>query len=327
MRRIPVGISLFVIIFIASCTRSAQQLPVSPANAATATLSSIQVQTQISAMLTMMPSATVVVPAAATPTKGLPTLDIGGAAVTTTPEVQPPAATETEAAPADTPAPTATAASTVEPQAPTVTISVEDPRSRLGAPDSTDPMDNPDNWVWPTGTDQFSSAFFANGTQAITSRDTKDGWRMANPLGRAFTNTYIEATFKIGACSGRDHYGIILRVPEVSEPDQGYLFGLSCDGAYSLRRWNGEILPKGEMKKLVDWTASSAINSGSNQVNRLGILAVGNRLALYANGKYLTEVQDNSYSTGYFGVFIGQVATQDFSVQLDEMSYWENPQP
>jgi hypothetical protein len=188
-------------------------------------------------------------------------------------------------------------------------------------------MDNADNWVWPTGVDQFSAAVFTNGAQVITSLDPKDGWRMANPLGREFTNIYLEATFQTGSCAGRDHYGIILRVPEVREPDQGYLFGVSCDGYYSLRRWNGEVLPKGEMKKLVDWTASAAINSGSNQVNRLGIFAVGNRLILYVNGKNLTEVQDSSYSAGYFGVFVGQVATKNFSVQLDEMSYWENPQP
>jgi hypothetical protein len=150
---------------------------------------------------------------------------------------------------------------------------------------------------------------------------------MANPLGRAFSNTYLEAMFKTGACSGLDHYGIILRVPEASEPDQGYLFGVSCDGRYSLRRWNGEILPKGEMKKLVDWTASTAINSGPNQTNRLGIFAVGKRLILYANGKLLTEVEDANYPTGYFGAFIGQSGTENFSVQLDEMAYWENPQP
>ena len=81
------------------------------------------------------------------------------------------------------------------------------------------------------------------------------------------------------------------------------------------------------MKKLVEWTASSAINSGSNQTNRLGIFAVGKRLILYVNGKLLTEAQDGNYPTGFFGAFVGQVATKNFSVQLDEMSYWENPQP
>ena len=251
MQRIFTGMSLLIIIFIASCTLPARELPESPATAATATLSSIQVQTQISAMLTVMPTATGLAAGAATPTLVLPTVEIGGVVVTATsaaapadtPESQSPAATET-AAPGDTPAPTATPTATAQPAGPTATLPAGDPRSRLGAPKSTDAMDNASTWVWPTGSDQFSGATFTNGTQAITSLDPKDGWRLANPLGREFTNTYLEATFKTGSCSGMDHYGIILRVPVVREPDQGYLFGISCDGHYSLRRWNGEILPR-----------------------------------------------------------------------------------
>jgi hypothetical protein len=338
MKRIIPGMSLLIMIFIVSCTLSTQGLPKPQALSATATLSSDQMQTQISQMLTVMPTATVGAeqPADASPTPGLPTVEIGGGVVTATMEVLPTQAA-TEAAPAvveatatvespgNTPAPTATA--TTQPLGPTPTLPAGDPRSRLGAPKSTDAMDNASNWVWPTGADQFSSASFANGTQVLTSLDPKDGWRLANPLGREFSNTYLEATFKTGTCAGMDHYGIILRVPVLREPDQGYLFGVSCDGHYSLRRWNGQILPKGEMKKLVEWTASTAINAGQNQTNRLGVFAVGKRIILYVNGKLLTEIQDSNYPSGYFGVFLGQSATKNFSVQLDEMSYWENPQP
>ncbi|MBE0698530.1 MAG: hypothetical protein IH586_16560 [Anaerolineaceae bacterium] len=335
MKRIITGMSLLIMIFIVSCTLSPQGLPKLPAIAVTATISSDQMQTQISEMLTVMPTATAMVGdgGISTATPVLPTLEIGGAVITATIEASPTstaatesqveAATATPVPPTNTPNPTAT----TQPQGPTATLPQGDPRSRLGAPKSTDPMDKENFWIWPTGSDQFSRAEFTNGTQVITSLDPKDGWRLANPLGREFTNTYLEATFKTGACAGLDHYGIILRVPVIREPDQGYLFSVSCDGRYSLRRWNGEILPKGEMKKLVEWTANSAINSGPNQTNRLGIFAVGKRLILYVNGKLLTEAQDSNYSSGYFGVLLGHDATANFSVQLDEMSYWENPTP
>jgi hypothetical protein len=244
------------------------------------------------------------------------------ATVENTPEVQAPAATATTA-PENTATPTATA----QPAGPTPTLDPSDPRTRLGSPKSTDPMDNASAWIWPTGTDQFTSATFSNGWQILTSLDEKDGWRIANPAGREFTNTYIEASFKTNTCSGSDHYGIILRVPVLREPDQGYLFGVTCDGRYSLRRWNSKVQPKGEMKRLVEWTASPAINAGSNQTNRLGIYAVGKRLILYANGKLLTEVQDSTFASGYFGLFVGYDVTEDLIIQVDEMSYWENPQP
>ncbi len=335
MKKMIMGMSLLIMILIVSCTLPSRGLQSPPtAVDTTATLSSDQVQTQISAMLTVMPTATPDVGGLSTPTQLLPTVELGGAVVTATSEpVLTTAPTDAPeqggAADTATPEPTATLAATAtsQPQGPTPTLDPGDPRSRLGAPDSTDMMDDADSWIWPTGRDQFSSGTFTNGTQVITSLDPKDGWRMANPTGTEFTNTYLEATFKTGTCAGMDHYGIILRVPVVSEPDQGYLFGVSCDGRYSLRRWNGEILPKGEMKKLVDWTTSSAINSGVNQTNRLGIFVVGNRLILYVNGKLLSEVHDSSYPSGYFGAFVGQSSTENFSVQLDEMSYWVNPQP
>ncbi len=339
MKRILLGMSLLIMIFMVSCTLSSTGAPRPPAAEATATLSPAQVETQISAMLTVMPTATVQTGEAATPTLVLPTVEVGVVTATSspesnsasaqatattanTPEAQSPAATETSV-PENTAAPTAT----TQPQGPTPTLDPGDPRARLGAPKSTDPMDNASAWVWPTGSDQFTSATFTNGMQAITSTDEKDGWRIANPVGREFTNTYIEATFKTNTCSGSDHYGIILRVPVVREPDQGYLFGVTCDGRYSLRRWNAEILPKGEMKRLVEWTASPVINAGSNQTNRLGIFAVGKRLILYVNGKLLSEVQDSTFSAGYFGVFAGYDVTENLVIQLDEMSYWENPQP
>ena len=135
----------------------------------------------------------------------------------------------------------------------------------------------------------------------------------------------LKATFITTTCSGSDHYGIILRVPVVNAPDQGYLFGVTCDGRYSLRRWNGEIQPKGEMKRLVDLTASSAIKTGSNQTNRLGIYAVGSRLILYVNGTLLTEVNESTYPSGFFGVFVGADVTTNLTVHVDEMSYWLNP--
>ena len=120
---------------------------------------------------------------------------------------------------------------------------------------------------------------------------------------------------------------LFLRVPVVNVPDQGYLCGYTCDGRYSLRRWNGEIQPKGEMKRLVDLTASSAIKTGSNRTNRLGIYAVGSRLILYVNGTLLTEVNKSTYPSGYFGVFVGADVTTNLTVHVDEMSYWLNPKP
>jgi hypothetical protein len=59
----------------------------------------------------------------------------------------------------------------------------------------------------------------------------------------------------------------------------------------------------------------------------MGVMMVGSRLLVYANGSLLTEVQDATFASGYFGVFVGSDVTDQYTIQVEEMSYWENPQP
>lgn len=339
MKRILLSVSLVIMILLAACSLPAtRQQTVVPAS--TSTLSPDQVQTQINQMLTMMPTNTGQPAAEVTPTLSLPTVPVdtpaGVQTATTEPTLEAVAPTNTSAPQAEA---TATALPTVgvtplsptatqqPPTGPTFTPAPGDPRSRLGAPTSTDNMDDPSTWVWPTGSDKYTTGAFGGGYQTVTALTGTDGWRMANPTGEPFTNLYLEATIRTTSCSGSDHYGLIFRVPVVTEPDQGYLFGFTCDGRYSLRRWNSKVGTKGEMKWLVNWTASSAIAAGANQTNRLGVMMSGSRLLVYANGKLLTEVKDSTFASGNFGVFIGADATDRLNVQVDSMSYWVNPQP
>lgn len=346
MKKVSSWVSVLVLVSLAACSYPAggisQNLP-----GATATLSPVQVQTQINEMLTTMPTSTGQ-PEQGTATPALPTLPVAtetvaaaGATATAFPEA---AATATSAptasaatatsmpaaaaAPTGTTAPTSAATATAtQPTGPTFTPAPGDPRSRLGNPTSTDPMDNATAWVWPTGTDQYSETSFSGGYQTVTALTKTDAWRMANPTGEGFGNIYLEATFRTGSCSGSDHYGLIARVPVVTEPTQGYMFEFTCDGKYTVRRWDGEVSPKGVMTRLVDWKASTAIATGPNQVNHMGVMLVGSRLMLYANGKLLADVKDTLFPSGNFGVLVGSQNTAGFKIQVDTMSYWLNPQP
>jgi hypothetical protein len=231
------------------------------------------------------------------------------------------------------PSPTAPATITATVGAPAATkgavptLSHDDPKARLGAATSNDPMKDSTKWIWPTGVNEFTSIAFSNNELALTSLKDKIGWRLTNPDGRAFSNLYLEATVKTGNCAENDQYGLIVRVPVLKDANQGYLVGFTCDGRYSIRLWNGEIVPNGQMTRLVDWTASKAIHAGSNQINRLGVWLVGGRIAIYANGTLLGEATNAAYPSGYFGLYIAGLKTPNFTIQVDEMSYWENPKP
>ena len=106
-----------------------------------------------------------------------------------------------------------------------------------------------------------------------------------------------------------------MRAPE---ENQGYVYGFTCNGRYRLYAWDSETY-----RPLRDWTVSSAIHTGANQTNVLGIWLVEDTIRLYANGQLLAEFTDEEFSSGQFGLFIGSADNVDFSVYVDEVATWE----
>jgi len=195
-----------------------------------------------------------------------------------------------------------------------------DPKVYLGDSDWEDNMTAVGSW--PLGTD-LSSATYENETLMITALSDKFSWRIASTA--ALEDAYIEATIKVGECSSSDSFGIIFRVPENTGYNRGYLYGINCKGEYFLRSWDGMTGASGVMTYLQGLTESSLIKAGSNQTNRLGIMAVGDSLIMYANGEKLGEVTDNMYSSGYFGIFLKREKTDDLTIYVDDVGYWIDP--
>lgn len=233
-----------------------------------------------------------------------------------------------EALPSDTPPPSATVAVTpIEPTAtptetatatisPTTTAVAGDPRTALGQPAWRDELNSGSGWN--LGNDSFTKVEIDGGKLVMTGLTSTDGWRITWP---EVDDAYIEATVRTRACQGNDHYGLIFRVPDLHSPTAGYLFGFTCDGRYWLRTWDGE-----KMETLIGLTTASAIQAGSNKTNRIGVLADGERLGLYANGTLLGEFEDDTFAEkGGFGLFIGARKTDGFTTETEEIGYWNLP--
>lgn len=278
------------------------------------------IATQVAQILTTVPTAAPEV-VDNNPTAALPTI----------PPTEGPKAAPTETATTEPMQAQPTAEPTIEPTQtveatlqPTATVAFtpppDDPVLKYGTPTWQDDMNQDSNW--PVGSDKYTAMEFADGLMKLTGLTTTDGWRLTLP---EISNFYLEMTFQTNACTGSDRYGMIFRVPDSKDPNKGYLLGFTCDGQYSLRRWNADIGAKGEMVNLIAWTKSSAILTGSNQVNRMGIMAVGDRMIVYANGHMLGEVKDSTFQKGYFGVFVGARESTDFQIRIDQARYWENP--
>lgn len=197
----------------------------------------------------------------------------------------------------------------------TPTANPGDPTVDLGAPTRKDTFDTGDNW--PLGVDEYVDLRTSGGSLLMTGRLMKNGWRLSN---QQAVNFYLELTGKMAACTGTDNFGMIFRVPNATMADRGYLFGISCEGKYALRKWDID-----KMTNIINWTAAPAILVGSNQVNRLGVMARGNELKLFVNGKLVNTVTDQSFGHGYFGLYIGPKETTFLTSSLDEISFWVLP--
>jgi hypothetical protein len=262
----------------------------------TATPSASQVETEVAKLLTQNPASTLLPAATLAPVTALPVTALPASPVPATATL--------------TPTATATSTATI---APSPTTPATDPRLNLGAPDWHDSFDTGQNWYLAGGNPQ-AEIRASKLVLSVAEADKRDWWRLAAPR---LVNFYIEATARTTVCSGGDRYGIMVRAPDLN---QGYLFGFTCDGRYSLRGWDGS-----EYTKLKDWSASPAIRAGPNQTNRLGFMADGSRLSLYANGTFLDEIRDDRYGEGRFGLFIMSNTTPNYAVEFDLLDYWNLP--
>jgi hypothetical protein len=225
-------------------------------------------------------------------------------------ETSPPAPTATEVVAV----PTGTATS---PPPPTATLDANDPKAGLGEPTFHDTFSDASNW--PLYTDQHVSFEIKDSRLVMTAfnPDHYNGWILPPPV---ISDYYLEMDTETKECSGKDQYGLMVRAVKTDLGYIGYHYGISCDGQFTLRRWNGnQYIP------LVDWTASDRINAGSNQMNRIGLMANGNKLSMYANGSLIGEYQDDTHLEGRFGVFIGSAITPNVTDLVDEIAYWDIP--
>lgn len=183
----------------------------------------------------------------------------------------------------------------------------------LGSPTWYDPMNSGANWYL---LDEDNTKFeIEDGNLVMRSVEPgkAEEWGLATHT--EIDNFYMEIRAVTGdQCSGLDRYGLLLRAPD---PNQGYVYGFSCDGRYRIYKWDGE-----NYQAIQEWKSSPHIKAGSDQTNLLGIWMKGDTIRLYANRILLDEYTDDTYDEGRFGLFIGSSETEDFEVYIDEISYW-----
>jgi serine/threonine protein kinase len=106
--------------------------------------------------------------------------------------------------------------------------------------------------------------------------------------------------------------GLFFRVStDVFGEYSGYLFEITTTGKYRISLFSQRI--SATITPLKNWTFSPALRQGYATSNTLQVIAQGSSLSLYANGVFLVQLVDSTYTTGLIAFF----ATTDDIKQAD----------
>ncbi|MCX6047113.1 MAG: hypothetical protein NT075_18575, partial [Chloroflexi bacterium] len=110
--------------------------------------------------------------------------------------------------------------------------------------------------------------------------------------------------------------------------EAGLIFGLVDEENYQLfaikKSGQYALLKKvaGEWETLVDWTASTAIDTREEAVNHLGVLAANSTITLMINDEALETTPDESLGTGQIGLAVGTADQPGAEVAFDNVKLW-----
>ncbi len=161
-----------------------------------------------------------------------------------------------------------------------------------GTPVLDDPLrDNSKGYGWDESTSTNGGACtFKDGAYDVSQSITYYFQSCtANPT---FSNFVFEVQMKITKGDGG---GIIFRADSYSSGS--YIFDVRQDGSYRLFLFTGS-----QSYQLLRDSSSLAIKTGLNQINLIGVIAVGNTIGLTVNHNLIDSLNDNTYSSGPIGV-------------------------
>lgn len=167
------------------------------------------------------------------------------------------------------------------------------------------------NWcmVW---SEAWGEYYCQDGELHLVNRAENSSGQRITPMGGVDVNRNFQAETTIRSVSQSGAYGLEFRGP----------VGELCCYIFQVR-------PTGDFQffiaapvdiSLVPWTHSEAIRQGG-AANVLQIRAQDNHFTLYANGKQLISVEDDTLSDGSLGV----VATENGHAAISSLKVWKLP--
>jgi len=121
-------------------------------------------------------------------------------------------------------------------------------------------------------------------------------------------------TFDVTSIEGNpeDGYGLFCRATENS----AYMFEVTYDGYFSIWLWD----KKDGYTPLMDFTRSSAIDTGLNKTNNISVTCSGNQLILSVNDRILANLTDDTISQGDIQLFARNDLYSNVQIHIDNLT-------
>lgn len=231
-----------------------------------------------------------------------------------------PGETTEEAQPEETEEPTAPT-NTTTPR-PTIDAAQINPDKEFTGAKFVDEFDDATLWYDSSGIlpdSEYLKLEMTEGDMYVTGKlRLWDTWWIT---GFTLSDFYIEMEVNSGDCSGSDTYGMILRASQHGQPTRGYLIGFTCDGKVYAKRL--ESVSPYVATSILNPTETDLIYAGPNQTNILGVAFDGNTISIYPNRYYFSTLQDSTFSSGRYGVYVQAGDKGNYTFTIDEIRTWK----
>jgi hypothetical protein len=161
-----------------------------------------------------------------------------------------------------------------------------------------------------------TNCFFANGSYHTVS-DQANYYYTCGAGRTSLTNFTFQVQMTIRQGGDSAEGGLIFR--GIENNSQYYILFIDTQGNFSL---DIAVNSKGANDRTLQQGLLTNFLTGLNQVNTLGIVAMGSQISLYVNQKKEFQVSDSTYPTGQIG-FLASYGTSKTDVIYNNVRAWQ----
>lgn len=171
-----------------------------------------------------------------------------------------------------------------------------------------------DNGLWELDLDSDESTIrYESGTYRVGALEP--GYFVWGISELVAADLFVEVDATPVAGPENNEFGIVFRHVDT---ENFYTFLVGSDGFYSLRK-----LEQGQWEEIIPWTETDLLEGGDEAVNRLGVFAQGENIALLINEQVVEQVRDGTFSGGALGLAAGAIDEGGVEVAFDNLELWD----